>query len=283
MKYKRLKQCFFCIKDKDAPFLKDIKEELSSAGITAVVIDEETVTLPGDPTVSYIITDNMDGVRLARTFDTGYVFLICEDLKRIPDNVPDAECLFSGFDELTSDFIEKMYERKHGIPWTIAVTERTIIRELSLDDIDDLFDLYEDTEIKKYIPPLLSTKEEEREFQRAYIEKMYGFFGFGFWNILDRKDGRLIGRAGISMREGFDIPELGYLLCADKREKGIAFEVCSAVLTYAKEILGLEKLLAFIQPENLPSVRLIKKLGFTDSGEKKEVGGQEFSIYSLYL
>ncbi|MCR4589334.1 MAG: GNAT family N-acetyltransferase [Lachnospiraceae bacterium] len=269
-----LKNCFFCISDNDTPWLDELMTELNDAGVRLFTLEPgKKIPEIAIPEGSYTVTDNEDGAAFAEHYDTGYVLyrkpgIPCSVLGSSASSVlSEAQCIIEGFDEITPDFLEKMYQRKNGIPWTIVETPRTIIRELSLDDIDDLFSLYEDPEIQRFIPPLLPTKEEETEFQKAYIEKMYGFFGYGFWNITDREKGTLIGRAGISNREGFDIPELGYLLDRAHREKGIAEEVCRAIIKYAHEILGIDELNLFLQKQNLPSIRLAGKLGFTDTGE----------------
>ena len=82
------------------------------------------------------------------------------------------EMLVEGFEEVDVDFLEKMYQRHHRIPWKILETERCIIRELALSDLDDLFELYGEGEIDKYTDPLYPY-EEEKEYQRAYIEYCY--------------------------------------------------------------------------------------------------------------
>ena len=287
---KDLKYCFFSISDSHTPWLDELMADLSKEGVSLYSLEPGSKIPEGRiPDGSYTVTDNETGVAFARFHDTGYV------LYKKPDTIPcrtfpssaseiysGAQCIIEGFDEITPDFLEKMYQRKRGIPWTILETERTVIRELSLNDIDALFLLYGDPEIQRFIPPLMPTKEEETEFQKAYIEKMYGFFGYGFWNIIDRESGRLIGRAGISNRRGFDIPELGYLLDKEHRGRGIAYEVCTSVIAYAERILGIEELNAFIQNENLPSIRLAEKIGFRDTGERiSGVNGQTLSRYYL--
>ncbi len=287
---KDLKYCFFSISGSHTPWLDELMADLSKEGVSLYSLEPGSKIPEGRiPDGSYTVTDNETGVAFARFHDTGYV------LYKKPDTIPcrtfpsyaseiysGAQCIIEGFDEITPDFLEKMYQRKRGIPWTILETERTVIRELSLNDIDALFLLYGDPEIQRFIPPLMPTKEEETEFQKAYIEKMYGFFGYGFWNIIDRESGRLIGRAGISNRRGFDIPELGYLLDKEHRGRGIAYEVCTSVIAYAERILGIEELNAFIQNENLPSIRLAEKIGFRDAGERiSGVNGQTLSRYYL--
>ncbi len=273
---KDLKCVFFCISDPETPWLSRLMTELDEAGVRLYTLDGgrpvPEITLPEG---SYTVTDNDGGIRFAARYDTGYVLYQDPSSKlREKTNSPGPECVIEGFDEISPDFLEKMYQRKQGIPWTILETERTVVRELCLSDIDDLFTLYEDPEIKRFIPPLLPTKEEEREFQKAYIESMYGFFGYGFWLVSDRESGALMGRAGLSNRAGFEEQELGYLLAEKYRGRGIAAEVCRAIMSYAARVLGAERLNAFIHPENTVSVRFAEKLGFRDTGEEIESEGR---------
>ncbi len=281
---KDLKNCFFCISDPGAPFLADLMEELDSENVTLYTIDPDRAFPVGPiPDNSYTITDNITGVNFARLHDTGYMAYLPKGRTALSHRISDTECVIEGFDEITADFVEKMYQRKRRLPWLIAETERTLIRELTLDDIDALFALYEDSEIKRYIPPLLPTKEEERDFQKAYIEKMYGFFGYGFWNVIDKKTGALMGRAGFSSREGFNGIELGYLLSEPYRKHGIATEVCNELIRYAREILGLDSLNAFIRPDNLPSIRFAEKLGFTPTSESVEVDSHTLTRFIMQI
>ena len=53
-----------------------------------------------------------------------------------------AVMLIEGLEEVDETFLLRAYERKHGIPWTIVTTERCIVREITLDDLDSLFALY---------------------------------------------------------------------------------------------------------------------------------------------
>ncbi len=278
---KDLKYCFFSISDESIPYLYYLMEELDANSVRLFTLDP-AAPLPSleIPKGSYTITDNISGVEFARKYGTGYVFYLPE---RSPHqiSVSDTQCVIEGFDEVTADFIEKMYQRKNEIPWTILETPRTIIREISLSDIDELFELYKDPDIIRFIPPLLPTQEEELDFQREYIKKMYGFFGYGFWNVLDRENNKLIGRAGLSNREGFDDLELGYLFSKPYRGKGIAQEVCTAIIDYAKNILGAETLNAFIQPGNIPSRRLAEDRGVMETGE--EISSPESTLKRYVL
>ena len=184
------------------------------------------------------------------------------------------DMIVEGFEEVDADFLEKMYQRHHRIPWTILETPRCVVRELSLDDLDGLFELYADDGMDAYTEPLYPY-EEEKEFQRAYIENMYRYFGYGMWLVFEKETGELIGRAGLEHREYNDVVELelGYLIGKKYQGKGYATEVCKAIIDYGKENAGFERINTVIQDGNDVSIALSKKLGF-EQKESYEIDGK---------
>lgn len=163
--------------------------------------------------------------------------------------------------------IIRIYQRCKNIPWTVCETDRLIIREQTVNDIDDLYDIYEDPEILKYTEGLYEDRDEEIEYMKEYIDKQYRFFEYGVWALVNKEDGKLIGRAGISNREGYDIPEIGFVIGKEYRRKGYAKEALSVILTYASKELMMTKMQAFTLPNNKASIELLKTLGFEKSGE----------------
>ena len=193
------------------------------------------------------------------------------------------DMLVEGFDEVDIDFLEKVYQRHHRIPWMILETKRCVVRELSLDDLDALFELYGDGEIDKYTDSLYPY-EEEKEFQRAYIENMYRYFGYGLWLVFSKETGQLIGRAGLEHREyNEEIElELGYIIGTQYQGQGYATEVCKAILDYARENTGFERVNALIENGNTASENVAKKLGFVHS-EDFESDGKIMHRYIRYF
>lgn len=189
------------------------------------------------------------------------------------------DMLVEGFEEVDADFLEKVYQRHHRIPWTILETERCVVRELTLDDLDALFELYGDGEIDKYTDALYPY-EEEKEFQRAYIENMYRYFGYGMWLVFSKETGNLIGRAGLEHREynGEIELELGYIIGTAYQGKGYATEVAEAILEYAKENTGFERINTLIEDGNMASEKLTRKLGFVHE-EDFELDGKIMHRY----
>ena len=173
------------------------------------------------------------------------------------------DMLVEGFEEVDADFLEKVFQRHHRIPWTILETKRCIVRELCLDDLDGLFELYADDGMDDYTEGLYPY-EEEKEFQRAYIEHMYRYFGYGMWLVFSKDTGKIIGRAGLEHREynGETELELGYLIGKKYQGQGYATEVCKAILDYAKENVYFPRINTLVDAENEVSIALTKKLGF---------------------
>lgn len=179
-----------------------------------------------------------------------------------------ADMIAEGFEDADFTFFQRVYERHFHIPWTILETERCIVRELALSDLDALFAMYEEPGMTDYMEPLYEY-ETEREYQKAYIENMYEFYGYGMWLVFEKETGSLIGRAGIEQREELDDgQELGYAIRPAKQGCGYAYEVCQAILSYAKCELGITRLHCLIQKENTRSMKLAEKLGFTCEKER---------------
>ena len=193
------------------------------------------------------------------------------------------DMLVEGFDEVDVNFLEKVWQRHHRIPWTILETNRCVIRELTLDDLDALFELYGDGEIDKYTDPLYPY-EEEKEFQRAYIENMYRYFGYGLWLVFSKETGELIGRAGLEHREYHEEIELelGYIIGTKYQGQGLATEICEAILEYAKENTGFERINTLIEDGNVASEKLSEKLGFAHV-EDFELDGRIMHRYIKYF
>lgn len=197
-------------------------------------------------------------------------------------------------DENTIDeaLAERVYKRHTGEPWTIAETKRCIIRELTMDDIDALFDLYSKPGITDFVEPLYDY-DKECEYEKAYIEHMYGYYEYGMWLVFSKETGELIGRAGLENRDYCDESsnaeiqrtyhsemELGYVIAPEYQRQGYATEVCKAILDYAWENLAPERINCLIDERNYPSRKLVEKLGF-HLLEETDVTGEKLLRYVI--
>lgn len=196
----------------------------------------------------------------------------------------DADILVEGFEEVDVQFLDRIMKRAQGLPWITVVTERCILREITLDDLDDLFALYAQPGITDYTEPLYERPQEE-QYTRDYIEKMYRFYGYGMWLVCDRGSGALIGRAGFSHQDLGDqiVLEMGYIIGVPYQRQGYATEVCEKLLAFARTNLSdFGTLNCFVEPGNVASHRLMERLSFSQNG-MVEISGKPMVRYQKEL
>lgn len=173
---------------------------------------------------------------------------------------------------LDAVYAERVYRRCKDIPWDILETERCFLRETVPEDVDAFYEIYSAPEMTRYTEDLYESKISERAYIREYVENVYHYFEFGIWTVVLKETGEIIGRAGLNVREGYDMPELGYVIGKPWQGKGIATEVCSGVLKYAADEFGFGKVMTLIQEENKASLQVAKKLGFQVQEELTKKG-----------
>ncbi len=175
---------------------------------------------------------------------------------------PSCNYAVSDIENIDFDYLYKIHQRLNNIPWTILSTENLTLREMLVSDVDSFYKIYKDPAVTEFMENLFEDPEDEKLYTRNYIKDIYPFYGYGLWTILKKDTGEIIGRAGLSNRDGFDAPELGFVIKKECRKQGYAFEICSAIIQYAKKELGFNKIQALVHPNNTSSINLLKKLGF---------------------
>ncbi len=174
-----------------------------------------------------------------------------------------AEYAIEKIDEIEYESLKLAYQRLTGQPWTILETDRCIIRESTVDDVNSFYEIYAEPSITKYMENLYSDRDEEIAYIKDYIKNVYAFYGYGMWTVLDKACKKVIGRAGINWREDFDIPELGFVIAVPFQRQGYAYEICRAIIEYGHKELGFNTFQVLIMEENKISKALCEKLGFT--------------------
>jgi RimJ/RimL family protein N-acetyltransferase len=80
---------------------------------------------------------------------------------------------------------------------------------------------------------------------------------------VELKEGGIpIGICGPLKRETLEYPDIGFAFLPSFWQRGYAFEAASGVMSYARDVLGLNEIAAITSPGNEPSIKLLEKLGF---------------------
>lgn len=163
----------------------------------------------------------------------------------------------------------------------ILETERLLLRPFQLEDVHEWFVLNQDPEITRYTGDggVVTESEMERRI-REHVLGDYEKYGFGRWIVIHKKDNCIIGFTGLKFLPDMNEVDLGYRFAPKYWRKGIATEASFAALDFGFNELGLQRIVAFILPENIGSQKVLEKLGFQFVREFYEEGELEH-VYEL--
>jgi len=140
-------------------------------------------------------------------------------------------------------------------------TERLILRELTLDDVEPLREVLGDPWTMRYYHHPYSREEVVDWIERWTAS--YRDNGFGLWALVLKDSGELVGDTGLTWQDvdGEPLVEVGWHVNKRFQRRGLATEAGRASLDYGLGPLGLDRIISLIRPENEPSWRVAEKLG----------------------
>jgi len=148
------------------------------------------------------------------------------------------------------------------VPVTILETERLILRQLTTADAEFMFELLNDP---SFIQNIGDRKIRTIDDASTYIMKgpiaSYKKKGFGLYLVQLKDTGESIGICGLIKRDGLEDVDIGYALLPRYWSRGYAVEAARATKAYAKDVIGLKRLVAIVDPANEGSVRVLEKIG----------------------
>lgn len=148
-------------------------------------------------------------------------------------------------------------------------TNRLRLRAHTVADFAACIPLWNDPIVTRFIGGRAYTPEEVWQRIQRYAGS-WVLVGHGFWVIEEMATGRAIGEIGImDAKREMDPPfgddrELGWALLPEAHGKGYASEALKAVLDWERRVLGGACVVALIDPDNAPSIKLAQKFGFTE-------------------
>jgi RimJ/RimL family protein N-acetyltransferase len=164
----------------------------------------------------------------------------------------------------------------------ILETERLLLRHFEPSDLEPLFALYRDPEMRRYFPDGTETLEETREEMAWYFNGHPDYPELGLWATLLKENGQFVGRCGLlpwTIDDQFEV-EIAYMI--DKRfwGQGLGTEAAAGIRDYAFEQLGLTRLICLIDEENRASIRVAEKIGMAFEKEGRDELGP-FHLYAI--
>lgn len=144
----------------------------------------------------------------------------------------------------------------------VLSTERLIIREASMDDAAFILKLVNDKGWLTYIGDrnIKSIEAAENYIQNS-LQAAYTKNGFGLFLVALKSTQECIGMCGLVNRPNLDDIDIGFAFLEEHCKKGYGYESAKATLEYAFKTLNLKKVLGITLTTNIPSQKLLKKIG----------------------
>lgn len=147
----------------------------------------------------------------------------------------------------------------------IARTNRLLVREMTLQDLDFLAALHQDKRVMKYIGPR-RTHNQVKNRLLAIIKAYHVYPGYGIWMACIKDTDESIGWICLKDLDGSEHVEIGYRLASRYWDRGYATELSKAMLQLGFQTHGLSYIAAVTNSHNKASARVLLKVGLTYIG-----------------
>ena len=146
-------------------------------------------------------------------------------------------------------------------------TKRLKLRKLTPDFLNYLYSNLSDTELIDY---LNLSSQSELNVEKEKLSKGLETYNksFLYFHLLDINTGNVIGWCGYHLWfTDHNRAEIGYVMTdSEFKGKGLMTEAIKSIITYGFSKMCLNRIEAFVGPENVPSIKLLKKFNFVQEG-----------------
>ncbi len=160
-------------------------------------------------------------------------------------------------------------------PFPVLITGRLRLRQLKTEDEHDVFSLRSDDRVLEFLDrPKAQTIEDARQFI-SNINEGIARNEWIYWAITLQETGNLIGTISLwKFSKAHSKAEIGYELLPEHQGKGLMQEALTAVINYGFDNLQLHSIEAEVAPNNLGSIKLLKRNKFTKAANSKKGNSQ---------
>ena len=158
-------------------------------------------------------------------------------------------------------------------------TPRLLLRDLVQADAGPLASIWADPEVTRFMGgPRDGAQVRASLVEDASTPKQ---LDIDLRPVIEKATGAVIGDCGLLEKDvdGKREIELVYVFAPDVWGRGYATEMAGAVKRYAFTELGLERLIALIDPENASSERVAVRIGMRYERETLRPGGKLMKVY----
>lgn len=147
-------------------------------------------------------------------------------------------------------------------------TKRLRLRRFTEGDFENLCAQDGDPQVMKFVTNGLPRSHDEiANWLKRVIAGYNETSGLGFWAAELKTNHQFVGTFGLGLLPGRAETEIGFRILVKHWDRGYATEGCRELLKYAFEHLGLDRVVAITELENLASKKVLEKSGLKYNGD----------------
>jgi RimJ/RimL family protein N-acetyltransferase len=163
----------------------------------------------------------------------------------------------------------------------IIETNRLLLRTFTQDDAALIYELNLDPDVTRYTHDPIKDLAHASEILEKVIIPQYILYNHGRWAVHVRSTLEFLGWCGLKYRTELDEIDLGYRYKKEGWGKGYATEAAWATIRYGFEEIGLQRIVARAEIDNIGSWKVLEKCGMTYIGDE-EVDGYPVKTYEIF-
>ena len=166
-------------------------------------------------------------------------------------------------------------------PFPKLSSDRLVLKSLSRQDLSPIFALRSSSAVAKYLDRALMRHQRDAE---SYLDTMLQGVSEGkwiIWGIHFEQEGFVGSICLWNISEEKSTADIGYELLPSFQGKGIMSETIPLVLQYGFQEMDLHRIEAEVHPQNIPSIVLLEKYGFTATEKRPHPLENPMPIYTL--
>ena len=140
-------------------------------------------------------------------------------------------------------------------------TERLLLRMFRAEDLDAVYQLFNNADIQKYLSAENKRTRERLKTTLKVFVRRWAERGVGIWCVTDKKNGEIVGYCGFQYFEGQTEIEILFAFLKNVWGGGLATEAAKACLSFWFEELSFDKVIAVTSPQNISSQCVLSKIG----------------------
>lgn len=162
----------------------------------------------------------------------------------------------------------------------VLQTPRATIRRITEADFDQMYEVYSDLELMKFVGDSSAITPEDCRRWIGITLANYHTKGYGLFLVEEHISNKCLGFVGLTHPDGIPDPEIKYTLKKSCWGQGLATELVTALTEHALKNGWVLRVVATVDPQNTPSHRVLLKSGFD---RKEDIRNDDDSVTAYYV